>query len=92
MREFLYGGECQKLRSQPNLLSSCWQVLPQMMDFCHQILVDPNADPRRKDGALHCIGALAELLLKVRITLIIILTYYNQINKACVLTFSLFSK
>lgn len=41
------------------------QVLPQMMEFCHQILVDPSADPRRKDGALHCIGALAELLLKV---------------------------
>lgn len=42
------------------------QVLPQMMEFCHQILMDPSADPRRKDGALHCIGALAELLLKVR--------------------------
>lgn len=35
------------------------------MDFCHQILVDPCADPHRKDGALHCIGTLAELLLKV---------------------------
>lgn len=45
---------------------SLWQVLPQMMEFCHQILMDPTADPRRKDGALHCIGALAELLLKVR--------------------------
>lgn len=42
-----------------------WQVLPQMMEFCHQILMDPSSDPRRKDGALHCIGALAELLLKV---------------------------
>uniref|UniRef100_A0A8C4F1C5 Importin N-terminal domain-containing protein n=1 Tax=Dicentrarchus labrax TaxID=13489 RepID=A0A8C4F1C5_DICLA len=41
------------------------EVLPQMMEFCHQILMDPSADPRRKDGALHCIGALAELLLKV---------------------------
>uniref|UniRef100_A0AAY4B7G4 Importin N-terminal domain-containing protein n=1 Tax=Denticeps clupeoides TaxID=299321 RepID=A0AAY4B7G4_9TELE len=41
------------------------EVLPQMMEFCHQILVDPNADPRRKDGALHVIGSLAELLLKV---------------------------
>lgn len=37
-----------------------------MMEFCHQILVDPAADPRRKDGALHCVGALAELLLKVK--------------------------
>uniref|UniRef100_A0A8D0D476 Importin 8 n=1 Tax=Sander lucioperca TaxID=283035 RepID=A0A8D0D476_SANLU len=42
------------------------EVLPQMMEFCHQILMDPSADPRRKDGALHCIGALAELLLKKR--------------------------
>uniref|UniRef100_A0AAY4B720 Importin N-terminal domain-containing protein n=1 Tax=Denticeps clupeoides TaxID=299321 RepID=A0AAY4B720_9TELE len=43
------------------------EVLPQMMEFCHQILVDPNADPRRKDGALHVIGSLAELLLKKRL-------------------------
>uniref|UniRef100_A0A7N6BZY6 Importin N-terminal domain-containing protein n=1 Tax=Anabas testudineus TaxID=64144 RepID=A0A7N6BZY6_ANATE len=42
------------------------EVLPQMMEFCHQILMDPSSDPRRKDGALHCIGALAELLLKKR--------------------------
>lgn len=41
------------------------QVLPQMMEFCHQILMDPNADPRRKDGTLHVIGALAQPLLKV---------------------------
>uniref|UniRef100_A0A8C9W1P4 Importin 8 n=1 Tax=Scleropages formosus TaxID=113540 RepID=A0A8C9W1P4_SCLFO len=43
------------------------EVLPQMMEFCHQILVDPNADPRRKDGALHVIGSLADLLLKKRV-------------------------
>lgn len=36
-----------------------------MMEFCHRILMDPSADPCRTDGALHCIGALAELLLKV---------------------------
>uniref|UniRef100_A0A3Q0RDQ0 Importin 8 n=1 Tax=Amphilophus citrinellus TaxID=61819 RepID=A0A3Q0RDQ0_AMPCI len=42
------------------------EVLPQMMEFCHQILMDPSADPCRMDGALHCIGALAELLLKKR--------------------------
>ncbi|XP_040009150.1 importin-8 [Xiphias gladius] len=42
------------------------EILPQMMEFCHQILMDPSTDPRRKDGALHCIGALAELLLKKR--------------------------
>ncbi|XP_037551691.1 importin-8 [Nematolebias whitei] len=43
------------------------EVLPQMMELCHQILMEPSADPRRKDGALHCIGALAELLLKKRV-------------------------
>lgn len=43
------------------------QVLPHMMEFCHQTLVNPNADPRRKDGALHVIGALADPLLKVRV-------------------------
>uniref|UniRef100_A0A4W4E9M5 Importin N-terminal domain-containing protein n=1 Tax=Electrophorus electricus TaxID=8005 RepID=A0A4W4E9M5_ELEEL len=43
------------------------EVLPQMMEFCHQILVDPNIDPRRKDGALHVIGALADPLLKKRV-------------------------
>ena len=37
-----------------------------MMEFCHQTLMSPSADPRRKDGALHCIGALAELLRKAR--------------------------
>ncbi|XP_066561387.1 importin-8 [Amia ocellicauda] len=42
------------------------EVLPKMMDFCHQILMDPNSDPRKKDGALHVIGSLAELLLKKR--------------------------
>uniref|UniRef100_A0A665X634 Importin N-terminal domain-containing protein n=1 Tax=Echeneis naucrates TaxID=173247 RepID=A0A665X634_ECHNA len=42
------------------------EVLPQIMEFSHQILMDPSADPRRKDGALHCIGTLAELLLKKR--------------------------
>uniref|UniRef100_A0A3P9BM75 Importin 8 n=1 Tax=Maylandia zebra TaxID=106582 RepID=A0A3P9BM75_9CICH len=43
------------------------EVLPQMMEFCHRILMEPSADPCRTDGALHCIGALAELLLKKRL-------------------------
>eukprot|EP00063_Salmo_salar_P088622 XP_014063457.1 PREDICTED: importin-8-like isoform X3 [Salmo salar] len=43
------------------------EVLPQMMEFCHQIMMEPSADPRRKDGALHVIGSLAELLLKKRV-------------------------
>lgn len=37
------------------------------MGFCYQILTEPNADPRKKDGALHMIGSLAEILLKVSI-------------------------
>lgn len=36
------------------------------MGFCYQILTDPSSDPRKKDGALHMIGSLAEILLKVR--------------------------
>ncbi|XP_060934256.1 importin-8 isoform X3 [Limanda limanda] len=54
----------------PLLRASCVKlpanVLPQMMEFCHQILMDPSANPRSKDGALHCIGALAELILRKR--------------------------
>ncbi|XP_055963797.1 importin-8 [Sorex fumeus] len=40
------------------------EVLPKMMAFCYQILTDPNYDPRKKDGALHVIGSLADILLK----------------------------
>ncbi|XP_033019366.1 importin-8 isoform X2 [Lacerta agilis] len=40
------------------------EVLPKMMAFCYQILTGPNVDPRKKDGALHVIGSLAEILLK----------------------------
>lgn len=40
------------------------EVLPKMMAFCYEILTDPNFDPRKKDGALHVIGSLAEILLK----------------------------
>lgn len=35
------------------------------MGFCYQILTDLASDPRKKDGALHMIGSLAEILLKV---------------------------
>lgn len=59
------GLECSILCSSFVLILFLDQVLPQMMEFCHQILMDPNIDPRRKDGALHVIGALADPLLKV---------------------------
>uniref|UniRef100_A0A8C2XQL8 Importin 7 n=1 Tax=Cyclopterus lumpus TaxID=8103 RepID=A0A8C2XQL8_CYCLU len=41
------------------------EVLQKTMGFCYQILTDPASDPRKKDGALHMIGSLAEILLKV---------------------------
>uniref|UniRef100_A0A7N8XA67 Importin 7 n=1 Tax=Mastacembelus armatus TaxID=205130 RepID=A0A7N8XA67_9TELE len=41
------------------------EVLQKTMGFCYQILTDPTSDPRKKDGALHMIGSLAEILLKV---------------------------
>ncbi|POI34227.1 hypothetical protein CIB84_002021 [Bambusicola thoracicus] len=40
------------------------QVLPKIMAYCYQILTEPNIDPRKKDGALHVIGSLADILLK----------------------------
>ncbi|NWS74188.1 IPO8 protein, partial [Crotophaga sulcirostris] len=40
------------------------EVLPKMMAYCYQILTEPNVDPRKKDGALHVIGSLADILLK----------------------------
>uniref|UniRef100_A0A8C9BL64 Uncharacterized protein n=1 Tax=Phocoena sinus TaxID=42100 RepID=A0A8C9BL64_PHOSS len=43
------------------------EVLQRTMGFCYQILTEPNADPRKKDGALHMIGSLAEILLKSKI-------------------------
>ncbi|XP_066556946.1 importin-7 isoform X1 [Amia ocellicauda] len=43
------------------------EVLQKTMGFCYQILTDPAADPRKKDGALHMIGSLAEVLLKKKI-------------------------
>ncbi|KAG9331809.1 hypothetical protein JZ751_016963 [Albula glossodonta] len=43
------------------------QVLQKTMGFCYQILTEPTADPRKKDGALHMIGSLAEILLKKKI-------------------------
>lgn len=55
---------------QPNLplilyIVDVLQVLQKTMGFCYQILTDHTSDPRKKDGALHMIGSLAEILLKV---------------------------
>ncbi|XP_019742203.1 importin-7 [Hippocampus comes] len=43
------------------------EVLQKTMGFCYQILTDPVTDPRKKDGALHMIGSLAEILLKKKV-------------------------
>ena len=43
------------------------EVLQKSMGFCMQILTQGTATPRQKDGALHMIGAVAEVLLKVMI-------------------------
>ncbi|KAH0951493.1 hypothetical protein HN011_002965 [Eciton burchellii] len=40
------------------------EMLPKTMQFCMEVLSSPNADPRQKDGALHMIGSLADVLLK----------------------------
>ncbi|KAM4778250.1 importin-7 isoform X1 [Corvus cornix cornix] len=56
--------------AQTLLFTSCSkrkEVLQKTMGFCYQILTEPNADPRKKDGALHMIGSLAEILLKKKI-------------------------
>jgi len=41
------------------------EVLNKAMGFCMSVLTNPNVDSRQKDGALHMIGAVAEVLLKV---------------------------
>lgn len=41
------------------------EVLQKAMGFCMQVLTQPSIEPRQKDGALHMIGAVAEILLKV---------------------------
>ena len=41
------------------------EVLNKAMGFCMSILTQPNVEPRQKDGAMHMIGAVAEVLLKV---------------------------
>lgn len=43
------------------------EVLNKAMGFCMSVLTQPNVDPRHKDGALHMIGAVAEVLLKRKI-------------------------
>ncbi|KAK3603195.1 hypothetical protein CHS0354_036118, partial [Potamilus streckersoni] len=43
------------------------EVLQKAMGFCMQILTQNSVNPQQKDGALHMIGAVAEVLLKRKI-------------------------
>ncbi|KAG7199899.1 hypothetical protein KM043_014345 [Ampulex compressa] len=49
-------------------------MLQKTMQFCMEVLTSPNADPRQKDGALHMVGSLAEVLLKRKV-------YREQMDK-----------
>ncbi|XP_069686580.1 importin-7 isoform X4 [Periplaneta americana] len=53
--------------AQTLLHSACKKrknMLQKTMHFIMQVLTSPNADPRQKDGALHMVGTLADVLLK----------------------------
>jgi hypothetical protein len=39
-------------------------VLPKCIQLVNQVLNDPNSTPQQKDGALHMVGAIADILLK----------------------------
>lgn len=53
------------------LLHSCCKkrkgILPKAMGIIMQIITSPNADNKQKDGALHMIGTLADVLMKKRV-------------------------
>ncbi|XP_012261739.1 importin-7 [Athalia rosae] len=56
--------------AQTLLHSACKKrknMLPKTMQFIMEVLTSPNADPRQKNGALHMVGALADVLLKKKI-------------------------
>ncbi|XP_077868643.1 importin-7 isoform X2 [Saccoglossus kowalevskii] len=46
------------------IVKSRKQMLEMSMGFCRDILTTKDVDPRKKDGALHMIGTLADILLK----------------------------
>ncbi|XP_075230091.1 importin-7 msk [Lycorma delicatula] len=53
--------------AQTLLHSACKKrkdMLQKTMQFIMQVLTAPNAEPRQKDGALHMVGTLADVLLK----------------------------
>ena len=42
-------------------------MLQKTMGFVMQVLNTPNLDPRQKAGALHIVGAVADIILKKKI-------------------------
>ncbi|XP_012141645.1 importin-7 msk [Megachile rotundata] len=63
--------------AQTLLHSACKKrkdMLQETMQFCVEVLTSPNADPRQKDGALHMVGSLADVLLKKKV-------YKEQMDK-----------
>lgn len=63
--------------AQTLLHSACKKrkdMLQKTMVFCIEVLTSQNADPRQKDGSLHMIGSLADILLKKKI-------YKEQMDK-----------
>ncbi|XP_035736175.1 importin-7-like isoform X1 [Vespa mandarinia] len=66
--------------AQTLLHSACKKrkdMLQKTMQFCAEVLTSPNADPRQKDGALHMVGSLADVLLKKKL-------YREQMDKMLV--------
>jgi hypothetical protein len=39
-------------------------ILPKCLQIVTQVLNEPNSTPRQKDGALHMVGAVADILMK----------------------------
>lgn len=63
--------------AQTLLHSACKKrkdMLAKTMEFCINVLRLQNADPRQKDGSLHMIGSLADILLKKKL-------YKEQMDK-----------
>ncbi|XP_011502496.1 PREDICTED: importin-7 isoform X2 [Ceratosolen solmsi marchali] len=63
--------------AQTLLHSACKKrkdMLQKTMQFCVEVLTSSNTDPRQKDGALHMVGTLADVLLKKNI-------YKDQMDK-----------
>lgn len=38
--------------------------MPKCVQMINQVLNDPNSTPRQKDGALHMVGAITDILLR----------------------------